>query len=67
VPLGRAGEQGELADMAAFLVSDAARYMTGEMVVLDGGGHLRTSGVEDLTTWSDEQWSQHRERLLHKP
>jgi NAD(P)-dependent dehydrogenase (short-subunit alcohol dehydrogenase family) len=67
VPLGRAGEQGELADMAAFLVSDAARYMTGEMVVLDGGGHLRTSGVEDLATWSDEQWTQHRERVLSKP
>ena len=59
VPLGRLGEHGELAGLAAFMASDAASYMTGEMVVLDGGAHLRTSGVEDLLGWSDEQWVRH--------
>jgi NAD(P)-dependent dehydrogenase (short-subunit alcohol dehydrogenase family) len=61
VPLGRSGEQTELAELAAFLVSDAAAYMTGEMVVLDGGAHLRTSGAEDLMGWSKQDWIAHRE------
>ena len=62
-PLGRVGEHGELADLAAFLVSDAAAYMTGEMVVLDGGAHLRSSGAEDLLGWTDQQWAEHRDAL----
>jgi NAD(P)-dependent dehydrogenase (short-subunit alcohol dehydrogenase family) len=60
VPLGRVGKHVELANLASFLVSDAAAYMTGEMVVLDGGLHLRTSGADDLLNWSDEQWAAHR-------
>lgn len=60
VPLGRVGEHGELADLAAFMVSDAASYMTGEMIVLDGGLHLRTSGADDLLQWSEDQWAAHR-------
>ena len=55
-PLGRHGEREELAEVAAFLVSDAARYMTGEMLVLDGGLHLTGSGAEDLLDWSDARW-----------
>jgi NAD(P)-dependent dehydrogenase (short-subunit alcohol dehydrogenase family) len=60
VPLGRVGRHDELAEMAAFMVSDAASYMTGEMIVLDGGLHLRTSGADDLLGWSEEQWAAHR-------
>jgi NAD(P)-dependent dehydrogenase (short-subunit alcohol dehydrogenase family) len=59
-PLGRAGEHRELADLASFLISDAAGYINGEMVVQDGGAHLRTSGAEDLLQWSDAQWEQQR-------
>ena len=40
-PLGRVGEHSELADLASFLVSDSAGYINGEMVVQDGGAHLR--------------------------
>jgi len=36
-PLRRLGEPAEIADVAAFLISDAASYMTGEIVVVDGG------------------------------
>jgi NAD(P)-dependent dehydrogenase (short-subunit alcohol dehydrogenase family) len=36
-PMRRLGEPGEIADVAAFLLSDAASYMTGEIVVVDGG------------------------------
>jgi NAD(P)-dependent dehydrogenase (short-subunit alcohol dehydrogenase family) len=61
-PLGRAGEHGELADLASFLISDQAGYINGEMVVQDGGAHLRSSGVEDLLQWTDAQWQKQRER-----
>ena len=59
-PLGRVGEHAELADLASFLVSDSARYINGEMVVQDGGAHLRSSGAEDLLAWTEAQWEQHR-------
>ena len=59
-PLGRVGEHRELADLASFLISDAAGYINGEMVVQDGGAHLRGSGAEDLLAWTDAQWEQQR-------
>ena len=59
-PLGRVGEHGELADLATFLISDRAGYINGEMVVQDGGAHLRSSGAEDLLQWTDAQWEQQR-------
>ncbi len=59
-PLGRSGEHRELADLASFLISDGAGYINGEMVVQDGGAHLRSSGAEDLLHWTDAQWEQHR-------
>ena len=59
-PLGRAGEHCELANLASFLISDEAGYINGEMVVQDGGAHLRSSGAEDLLQWTDAQWEQQR-------
>jgi NAD(P)-dependent dehydrogenase (short-subunit alcohol dehydrogenase family) len=59
-PLGRVGEHGELADLASFLISDRAGYINGEMVVQDGGAHLRSSGAEDLLAWTDAQWESQR-------
>jgi NAD(P)-dependent dehydrogenase (short-subunit alcohol dehydrogenase family) len=60
-PLGRVGQHRELADLASFLISDSAGYINGEMVVQDGGAHLRSSGAEDLLQWSDAQWERARE------
>src|ERR1043165_6830424 len=59
-PLGRVGEHGELANLASFLISDQAGYINGEMVVQDGGAHLRGSGAEDLLQWTEAQWEKQR-------
>jgi glucose 1-dehydrogenase len=37
IPMGRAGNPGEVADLAVFLASDKARYITGARIVIDGG------------------------------
>jgi NAD(P)-dependent dehydrogenase (short-subunit alcohol dehydrogenase family) len=59
-PLGRSGEHSELANLASFLISDQAGYINGEMVVQDGGAHLRSSGAEDLLQWTEAQWEKQR-------
>jgi NAD(P)-dependent dehydrogenase (short-subunit alcohol dehydrogenase family) len=59
-PLGRVGEHLELANLAAYLMSDEAGYINGETVAIDGGAHLRTSGAEDLLGWTGADWAARR-------
>ena len=40
VPMGRAGEPGEVANVALFLASDLSSYMTGTVLEVTGGRHL---------------------------
>ena len=37
VPLGKFGEPEDLGPLAVYLASDAARYMTGTAILIDGG------------------------------
>jgi NAD(P)-dependent dehydrogenase (short-subunit alcohol dehydrogenase family) len=43
-PLGRFGTVEELADLAAFLVSDKSGYINGEVIAMDGGEWLQGAG-----------------------
>jgi 3-oxoacyl-[acyl-carrier protein] reductase len=36
-PLGRLGKPADIADVVGFLASDAARWITGQSIVVDGG------------------------------
>lgn len=56
-PMKRFGKHEELANLAAFLLSDMARYINGECVVIDGGQWLRGAGeFNDLAMLPDSAW-----------
>lgn len=61
VPLRRTGEHIELANLAAFLVSDQAGYINGESVLIDGGKMFQSGGgganTQAMLDWTDEQWA----------
>jgi NAD(P)-dependent dehydrogenase (short-subunit alcohol dehydrogenase family) len=59
VPLGRYGEHVELANLASYLISDQAAYITGECVVIDGGKRYLggAGGPQSMLQWTDEQWA----------
>lgn len=44
IPMGRFGEHDELANLAAFLVSDGAPFINGEVVTIDGGEWIASGG-----------------------
>jgi len=48
-PMGRAGSPQEVADLIAFLASDESTYITGQMIVIDGGNTIQEyKGPSDL-------------------
>ena len=57
VPLGRTGDPRELANLAAYLVSDHAGFITGDVVLIDGGESAWGAGEFNvLDAVSAEQW-----------
>lgn len=59
IPLGRVGEHQELANLAAYLLSDYASYITGTCVTIDGGEWLRGAGeFNHLEAVTGPQWDQ---------
>jgi NAD(P)-dependent dehydrogenase (short-subunit alcohol dehydrogenase family) len=57
IPLRRAGEHQELANLAAYMVSDFAAFMNGEVVTLDGGEWLQDAGqLNFLDVLTPEHW-----------
>ncbi len=56
-PMKRFGRHEELANLAAFLLSDMAEYINGECVVIDGGQWLRGAGeFNDLLLLPESAW-----------
>lgn len=58
IPVGRFGTIAELANLAAFLVSDGSGYINGEVVTMDGGEWLQGAGEFSALgkLLSDEDW-----------
>jgi Dehydrogenases with different specificities (related to short-chain alcohol dehydrogenases) len=58
-PMKRFGKHHELANLAAFLISDMAPFINGECVVIDGGRWLQGAGeFNDLLLLPDSYWEQ---------
>lgn len=63
-PMGRVGHMPELANLAAFLMSRQAEYLTGQTIAIDGARYLATGGnFSSMRAWTDEQWTQARESI----
>lgn len=57
VPLKRVGEHQELANLAAYLLSDYSAYVNGEVITIDGGEWLRNGGeFSHLETIPETMW-----------
>ena len=57
VPVGRVGEHQELANLAAYLVSDFSAYVNGEVITIDGAEWLKGAGEFNyLDMLTPEMW-----------
>ena len=67
-PMKRFGRHEELANLAAFLVSDMAEYINGECVVIDGAQWLRGAGeFNDLLVLPESAWEDMESARRKKP
>lgn len=64
VPLRREGEHQELANLAAYMLSDFSAYITGECVVIDGGEWIYNAGqFTQLDQIPSQMWDQIEEQV----
>ena len=63
-PMGRVGKPHELANMAAFLMSDEVAYINGEIVAIDGGMGIMGNGTfSGMLSYSEDDWRRIREQI----
>ena len=63
-PMGRNGRMPELANLAIFLMSTQAEYLTGQTIAIDGGQYQATGGnFAGLASWSDQDWANARSAI----
>ena len=65
VPLRRVGEHVELANLFAYLAADESAYITGDLIVIDGGRWMQGIGGPSnraMHDWTEEQWAALRKR-----
>lgn len=66
VPLQRVGDHQELANLAAYLVSDFAAYLNGEVITIDGGEWLKGAGQFNLLDQIPEPMWDMLENMIRK-
>jgi len=68
IPVGRVGEHQELANLAAYLVSDYSAYINGDVITIDGGEWMKNGGeftwVGDMV--SPEMWDMVEQNIKGK-
>ena len=63
-PMGRVGKPHELANMAAFLMSDEVAYINGEVIAIDGGMGIMGNGTfSNMLAYSEDDWRRIREQI----
>jgi NAD(P)-dependent dehydrogenase (short-subunit alcohol dehydrogenase family) len=65
VPLRRFGDHKELCDLYAYLAADGSGYMTGDLIVMDGGRWMQGAGgptFRAMQDWTDDQWDAMRKK-----
>ena len=63
-PMGRVGRPSELANMAAFLMSDEVAYINGEVIAIDGGMGIMGNGTfAHMLSYSEDDWRRIREQI----
>jgi NAD(P)-dependent dehydrogenase (short-subunit alcohol dehydrogenase family) len=69
IPSGRFGAIDELADLAAFLISDRSAYINGEVIRMDGGELLQGAGefTQLGRLLREEEWTAFRPKKVSRP
>ena len=67
IPLKRVGEHLELANLASYLVSDGAGFITGDVITIDGGETVWGAGEFNiLDEVTKEQWDELEKKVKGK-
>jgi NAD(P)-dependent dehydrogenase (short-subunit alcohol dehydrogenase family) len=66
-PMRRLGKKEEIGELAAYLMSDAAEYINGETIRIDGGEYINSaSQFSMLSMLPDSMWEEMKERRNKK-